>query len=110
MDRRRWDPLLLPQSRVEISAGIRGELAEMAWEWPEMLRGEDWWRRVWEYCVLKVYSVSRRSQMSVQFDGIVLVECDGMSRKGDLKSFWRVVVLRVEVEALSQLVQALIWS
>ena len=101
VERRRWDPLWLPHSRVEISVGIRGELAEMAWEWPEMLRGEGWWRRVGEYCVSKGYSVPRRPRKSVQFDGIVHVKCDGMSRKGDLKSFWRSVLLRVEVEALS---------
>ena len=87
---------------MEVSAGILEELAEMPWEWPEMLKGEDWWKRVWEYCVSKVYSVLRRRQMSVQFDGIVLGKCDGMPRKKDLKSFGRIVILTVEVEAISQ--------
>ena len=70
-------------------AGILEELAEMLWEWPEMLKGDDWSRRVWEYCVSKVYSVLGRPQMSVQLDGLVPGKYDGMPRKGDLKSFGR---------------------
>ena len=102
MERRRWDLLWLSCLRVEeVSVGILEVLAEMAWELLEMLRGDGWWRRVGECCVLKVYSsVSWKPQMSVQFDGIVVERCDGMWRKGNLKSFWRVVVLRVQVEAL----------
>ena len=41
--------------------------------------------------------------MSVQFDGIVLGKSDGMPRKGDLKSFGRVLMSTVEVEAILSL-------
>ena len=96
---------------MEALAGILEELAEMLWEWPEMLLiGDDWSRRVWEYYVSKVYSVLGRPQMSVQLDGIVLGKTDGMPRKGELKSFGRVLISTVEVEAISLLVQTFSWS
>ena len=79
-----------------------------------MLKGDDWSRRVWEYCVSKVYSVLGRPQMSVQLDGLVLGKYDGMPGKGDLKSFGRIAILMVEVEAIFAvgilLVQTFSWS
>ena len=71
---------------MEALAGILEALIEILWEWPEMLKGDGWSRRVWEYCVSKVYSVLGRHQMSVPFDGIVLAKFDGMPHKGDWKS------------------------
>ena len=68
---------------MEALAGILEALAEMLWEWPEMLKGDGWLRTVWEYCVSKVYSVLGGPQMSVPFDGIVLAKSDGMPHRGD---------------------------
>ena len=47
-----------------------------------------------------------RRQMSVHLDGIVLGTSDGMPHKGNLKPFRRIVISTVEIEAISDLLQA----